>query len=245
MKENRYLSVVGIGPGGRHGITKEAENEIKKADIVVGYPLYLSLLSDLIQEKQTISTPMRKEVERVRLALEAATKGKRTVLVCSGDAGIYGMASLAWELSKEYPDTGIRVISGVTAAGSGAALLGAPLGNDFCVISLSDYLTSWEMIEKRIRAAAAADFVIVFYNPASKSRPDSLARACEILLEETDGKRLCGIVRNIARNGEEYRILSLCELKEIPVDMLTTVFIGNSRTRQIRSALVTPRGYQL
>lgn len=243
MKKGKSLSIVGIGPGRMEGLTLEAEREIRFAETIVGYPLYISLIQDLTKQKEVISTTMREEIERVRIALDSASKGRRTALICSGDAGIYGMASLAWELSVDFPGVKIQVIAGVTAACSGSAILGAPLGNDFCSISLSDYLTPWERIEKRIRLAAAGDFVIVFYNPASKCRPDSLVYACNILLEEIEAERPCGVVRRIGRQGQSCRVVPLAGLRETSADMQTVVFIGNSATKQIGQALVTPRGY--
>ena len=149
-----------------------------------------------------MTTPMRKEPERCRLAFEEAKKGRVTAMVCSGDSGIYGMAGLMYEIGEEYPEVEIEVLPGVTAAMGGAAVLGAPLGHDCCLISLSDLLTPWELIERRLRAAAQADFLIALYNPSSKKRKDYLARACDILLEYKEESIICGIVRNIAREEE-------------------------------------------
>jgi precorrin-3B C17-methyltransferase len=190
---------------------------------------------------------MKQETERCRLAFEEAAKGKSVAMVCSGDAGIYGMASLMFEMKEELgaDGTGIRVIPGITAASSGAAVLGAPLNHDFCVISLSDLLTPWELIEKRLRAAAAGDFAIAIYNPSSKKRHDYLQKACDILLETAEPERACGYVRSIGRDGEEYHTCTLRELRDAEVDMFTTVFVGNSQSRIIDGRLVTPRGYKL
>ena len=243
LKLKKQLAIIGIGPGNREGLTAEALEEIGNADVVVGYPLYLKLISDITIGKELISTPMRKEIERIRMAFEQALKGKRVVLVCSGDAGIYGLASPAYELSPEYPDVDLHVVSGVTAAASGAALLGAPLGNDFCTISLSDYLTPWEMIAKRLSAAAEADFVIVLYNAGSNKRPDALKNACAVLSERIEAKRCCGIAENIGREGETARILPFAELSVLQVGMTATVFIGNSQSKFVGCHLVTPRGY--
>lgn len=245
MDLKKQLVLVGIGPGNYDGMTAEAIQEIKEAEVVVGYPLYLKLISDITVGKELISTPMRQEIERIRMAYEQARKGRRTVLICSGDAGIYGLASPAYELLSEYSDVTLRVVGGVTAATSGAALLGAPLGNDFCTISLSDYLTPWEQIEKRLRAAAEADFAIVLYNAGSKMRPNALKNACAVLAEQVEPKRCCGIAENVGRDGRTARILTFAELSELQVGMTTTVFIGSSQSKFVGQHLVTPRGYMI
>ena len=188
---------------------------------------------------------MTKEADRCRMALDLARQGKDVVLICSGDSGIYGMAALVYELRGEAETPEIIVLPGITAACSGSALLGAPLTHDFAVISLSDRLTEWETIEKRLKASAEADLTIVLYNPASKGRPDHLRKACDILLDTLPGDRPCGIARAIGREGESTQMLTLRELRETAVDMFCTVFIGNSMTRIIGGKLVTPRGYRL
>ncbi|MBQ1619552.1 MAG: precorrin-3B C(17)-methyltransferase, partial [Oscillospiraceae bacterium] len=194
---------------------------------------------------EIVTTPMKHEVERCRRALELASTGRTVALVCSGDAGVYGMAAPVLELAPEYPEADVQIIPGVTAALSGAAVLGAPLGHDFCVISLSDLLTPWDVIEKRLRSAAEGDFAICLYNPASKKREDYLRRACDIVLGRRSGDTLCGWVKNIGRAGQEHRLLTLSELREEKLDMFTTVFIGASTTREIAGRMVTPRGYRL
>ena len=166
-------------------------------------------------------------------------------MISSGDAGVYGMAGLVYELCTAHPDIEIKAVSGITAASSGAAVLGAPLMHDFCVISLSDLLTPWEKIEKRLRLAAEADFVVCIYNPSSKKRADYLEKACKIMLEHKAPETVCGYVKNIGRTGEEYKITTLGQLKTESVDMFTTVFVGNSQTRVINGKMVTPRGYGL
>ena len=170
------------------------------------------------------------------MAFEEAEKGQDVAMICSGDAGVYGMAGLIFEIGKEYPEIQIEVVPGITAASGGAAVLGAPLMHDFAVISLSDLLTPWETIEKRLHAAGMADFVICLYNPSSKKRADYLQK---------DVGKICGYVKNLGREGESYQILSLKELRETKVDMFTTVFIGNSRTMELNGRMVTPRGYKL
>ena len=241
------IAVVGMGPGRESMMTDEALQALDSADVIVGYTVYLDLLGERFAGKESLSTPMKQETERCRLAFEEAAKGKSVAMVCSGDAGIYGMASLMFEMKEDLgaDGTGIRVIPGITAASSGAAVLGAPLNHDFCVISLSDLLTPWELIEKRLRAAAAGDFAIAIYNPSSKKRHDYLQKACDILLETAEPERACGYVRSIGRDGEEYHTCTLRELRDAEVDMFTTVFVGNSQSRIIDGRLVTPRGYKL
>lgn len=241
MKE---LFIVGIGPGSFDQMTIEARNVLQECDLIIGYTVYVELVKPYFPDKEYLTTGMRQEKERCHMALQEAEKGKRTALICSGDAGVYGMAGILLELSVDYPEVDIHVIPGVTAALSGGAVLGAPLGHDFAVISLSDLLTPWKKIEQRLKGAAMADFVICLYNPSSRQRKDYLQRACDILLQERSGQTVCGYVRNIGRQGESYQILSLSELRDTQVDMFTTVFIGNSQTKQVMGKMVTPRGYE-
>ncbi len=238
------LYIVGMGAGSAGGMTGDARAAIQSSDLIVGYTAYTELLKKIFPQKKYASTPMRGEAERVRLALSEAERGGTVSLVCSGDSGVYGMAGLALEIAGENSSAEIEIVPGVTAALSGGALLGAPLGNDFAVISLSDLLTPWETIEKRLSLAGEADFVIALYNPSSKKRADYLSRACGILLKYRSPETICGIVRNAGRSGENCRIVSLSRLKEEAVDMFTTVFIGNSRTKAIGGRMVTPRGYK-
>lgn len=238
------LYVVGIGPGDEKHMTAEARAALELSEVLCGYAAYLDLVAPLYPDKETFSTPMKQEIDRCRKALELARGGKTVALLCSGDAGVYGMASPVLELLDEYDGVEVEVVAGVTAALSGAAALGAPLGHDFCVISLSDLLTPWAAIEKRLRCAAEGDFAIALYNPSSHKRADYLHRACDILLETRGGETMCGVVRNIARDGQETHILTLTELRVAQVDMFTTVFIGSSTTREIGGYLVTPRGYR-
>lgn len=238
------LYVVGLGPGEEARMTYQAMAAIEESDVLVGYTVYLDLIADKTLGKRVIATPMTKEVERCRLALEEATAGNTVAVVCSGDPGVYGMAGLIYELSSGYDGVEIHVVPGVTAACAGAALLGAPLIHDFAVISLSDLLTPWELIEKRLAAAAAADLTICLYNPASKKRKDYLKRACEITMASKPPGTVCGIAKNIGREGEEGRVLTLQELSNTDVDMFSTVFIGNSNTKNMNGKMVTPRGYR-
>jgi precorrin-3B C17-methyltransferase len=243
MKNKLY--VVGIGPGIEEMMTGEAIDALEQADVIVGYTVYLKLLGERFQGKEMLSTPMKQEVERCRLAFEEAMKGKNVALICSGDAGIYGMASLMYEIGNNYPEIELHIIAGVTAANSGAAVLGAPLNHDFCVISLSDLLTPWEKIEKRLTAAAQGDFAISIYNPSSHKRKDYLQKACDILLRYIEGDRACGYVENIGREGTKAVTCTLAELRNAQVNMFTTVFIGNSESEIINGKLITKRGYQI
>ncbi|HJC16184.1 MAG TPA: precorrin-3B C(17)-methyltransferase [Candidatus Fusicatenibacter intestinigallinarum] len=238
------IYVVGIGPGAYEKMTIEAADTLRDSDVIIGYTVYVDLVREHFPEKEFLTTPMRKEVDRCRMAFEEAEKGRKVAMICSGDAGVYGMAGLMLELGREYPDCEVRVIPGVTAATGGAAVLGAPLIHDFALISLSDLLTPWEKIEKRLRLAAEADFVICLYNPGSKKRADYLEKACEIMMESKSGDTVCGLVSQIGREGESMRVLPLKELKKTPVDMFTTVFIGNSQTVEVDGKMVTPRGYR-
>ena len=228
------LYVVGIGAGSQDGMTIAAHQTIISSELIVGYTKYVELLKEYFPEKEYASTGMKQERERVEYALKEA-QCKNVSLICSG---------LAYELGENYPDTEIRVVSGVTAAFSGGAVLGSPLTHDFAVISLSDLLTPMEKIQKRLECAAECDMVIVLYNPSSKSRADYLKNACDIILEYRSAETVCGYVRNIGRNGQESRILTLSELRDTPVDMFTTVYIGNSETKVIGGKMVTPRGYK-
>ena len=238
------LYVVGIGPGAYEKMTIEAAQALKNSDVIIGYTVYVDLVRDHFPGKEFMTTPMKKEVERCEMAFEEAVKGKTVSMICSGDAGVYGMAGLMYEVGVKYPQVELEIIPGVTAATGGAAVLGAPLIHDFCLISLSDLLTPWETIEKRLRAAAAADFVICLYNPSSKKRADYLNRACRIVLEYRKGNNVCGIAKNIGREGEAVQILTLDQLKDARTDMFSTVFIGNAQTVELNGRMVTPRGYK-
>ena len=244
MKNRIYI--IGMGPGTEEMMTPQADAALRESDVIVGYPVYLKLLGDKYQEKEFLSTPMKQEVRRCEMCFEEAEKGKTVSMVCSGDAGVYGMASLLYEMSETHKDCELVVVPGITAANSGAAVLGAPLNHDYCVISLSDLMTPWDLIEKRLAAAAMGDFCMAIYNPSSHNRADYLKRACDILLKNgVEPERACGYVENIGRDNTKATTCRLEELKECQVNMFTTVFIGNSRTKIIDEKLVTPRGYNI
>ena len=245
MMSRKLVSVVGLGPGNAQFLTAQAQAALQNADVLCGYTVYIDLVRPHYPEKEVYTTGMTREIDRCRWALEAAQSGKAVALVCSGDAGVYGMASPLLELAGAYPDVEVEIVPGLTAALSGAAVLGAPLAHDFCVISLSDRLTPWAVIEKRLACAAAGDFCVALYNPSSKGRADYLAKAVRIL--RANGKTdetLCGVVRSIGREGQSSCLLTLAELEQTVVDMFTTVFVGNAATQNLCGKMVTPRGYR-
>ena len=238
------LYVVGIGPGSAEDMTFRAVKALEKADVIVGYQVYNELVRLMFPDKEYLQTPMRQEAQRCQMAIDAALSGKTTAVICSGDAGIYGMASLVLELSEGVKELEVEIVPGVTAALSGGALLGAPLGHDFAVISLSDALTPWETIERRLRFSAQAGLCLAIYNPASHKRPDYLKRTCEILLEYLPSETACGAAVNIGRENEFSKTMTLEKLKNYPADMFTTVFVGSASTRISGERLITPRGYR-
>lgn len=236
--------VVGLGPGERSQMTFGAWDALAAADVICGYHVYVDLVAPSFPDTPTYTTPMTKEIERCQWAVEQAQAGKTVAMVCSGDAGVYGMAGLVLQIACGRENVEVEVCPGITAALSGAAVLGAPLMHDACLISLSDLLTPWEKIARRLRCAAEADFCIALYNPSSRKRADYLRKACDILLEAKPAQTVCGWVRNIGREGQESKIMTLGELREEAVDMFTTVFIGNEATQVIDGRMVTPRGYE-
>ncbi|MBQ3761421.1 MAG: precorrin-3B C(17)-methyltransferase [Clostridia bacterium] len=238
------LYVVGIGPGNAEDMTLRAAKTLEWAEVIVGYQVYNDLVRPLFPNKEYLQTPMRRETERCLLAIETARSGKKTAVICSGDAGVYGMASLILELSEGISDLEVGIVPGVTAALSGGALLGAPLGHDFAVLSLSDALTPWQTIEKRLRHCAQAGLCMAIYNPASHKRPDHLKRACDILLAYLPPETACGVAADIGRENERAETMTLKELRDYPADMFTTVFVGTADTRFLGKRLVTPRGYK-
>ncbi len=237
------VAVIGIGPGDPALLTQQALTALRRAEVIIGYQGYLDLLSDLRLPGECQGHPIGAESERARQALELANNGRRVALVSSGDAGIYGMASLLLEAAEAYSDLPIEVIPGVTAAASAAALLGAPLGHDFACISLSDLLTPWEMIEQRLAAAAQADFVIALYNPVSKQRTWQLPKALEIVLKHRGPETPVGLVDKAHRPGMTVRTEPLGGFALDGIGMETVILIGNSQTRLINGRMVTPRGY--
>lgn len=240
------IYIVGIGPGSMDMMTFQAREALLKSDVIIGYTVYVDLVADAFAGKEFVTTPMKQEIERCRLCFEYEKQGKTVALICSGDAGVYGMVAPMYELLGEYPGADIVVIPGMTAAITGASVLGAPVNHDFCVISLSDLLTPWETIAKRLKAAVEGDFAMVIYNPSSHKRGDYLNKACQLMLDAgAKPDRACGYVRNIGREGQSASVCTLEELMNTQVDMFTTVFIGNSQSQIINGKLVTKRGYAI
>ncbi|MEG0844119.1 MAG: precorrin-3B C(17)-methyltransferase [Romboutsia sp.] len=238
------IYVVGIGPGSKELMTIQAISAIEKADVIVGYKTYINLITEFIGNKEVLQNGMRQEIDRCKQAVEIAKMGKNVAVISSGDAGIYGMAGLILELiSKEDIDIPVKVVPGVTASIGAAAILGAPIMHDFCHISLSDLLTPWDVIEKRLRLAAEADFVICLYNPRSKGRSGHLARAFEIMGEFKTESTPVGIVKDVGRKNEDKFICTFDNMDFERVDMTTMVIIGNKSTFIHEDKMITPRGY--
>lgn len=247
------LAVVGLGPGNAEWRAPEVETVVRQASDLVGYGLYLDLLGPLAKDKIRHDYALGEEEARVRAALELAAEGRDVALICSGDPGIYAMAALVYELLDRADNPAWlrveqKVVPGISALQAAAARIGAPLGHDFCAISLSDLLTPWEAIERRLKAAAEGDFVVAFYNPVSKRRTTQLARAVEILSAHRPADTPVVLGRNLGRTGETLTVLDLSELTPDKVDMLTVVLVGASTTRRVeradgRSWVYTPRGY--
>lgn len=240
------IFVVGMGPGDMEHMTYKAVESIKECDTIIGYSLYVELLGKLIENKEILSSGMRREVERCTRAVEEAEKGKKVAMVSSGDAGIYGMAGITLQIVQERnSDIEVEVIPGITAATAAASSLGAPLMHDFAIISLSDLLTPWEMIETRLHMAGKGDFVVVLYNPKSHGRTEQIEKAQKILSQYRAGTTPVGIVRN-AKRGEETKVLStLSEMLDCEMDMTTVIVIGNSNTYVWKDKMITPRGYEV
>lgn len=240
------IYVVGLGPGSIDHLTYAAVRALQKSHVIIGYKVYIKLIEGLIQGKTILSSGMGQELERCEKAIELARQGKRVSLVSSGDPGLYGMAGPLLELNKKGEDpVRVEVVPGVTAASMGAAVLGAPLMHDTAIISLSDLLTPWEVIERRLERAAEADFVTALYNPRSQGRPDYIMKAREIFLRYKVESTPVGIVRMAGRDGQEKIITTLAKMLEFEIDMFSVVIIGNSQTSATGDYIITPRGYSL
>jgi precorrin-3B C17-methyltransferase len=246
---------VSLGPGAADYLAPKARAALEAAQVVVGYQTYVDLIAPLLTRQEVVATGMKAEVKRCQAAIDRALAGQRVALVSSGDAGIYGMAGLVLEicaargLKAGHPDGDgeadfyLEVIPGIPALAAGAALLGAPLMHDFAAISLSDLLTPWEVIQRRVAAAAQGDFVIVLYNPKSKKRDWQLQAVVQLILRHREPRTPVGVVRRAMRPGEEVAVTTLENLPEQPVDMQTIIIVGNSHTFRYGAYLVTPRGY--
>lgn len=239
---------MGLGPGSPADMSRRALAALEAAEVLVGYDTYLDLIRDLVADKKVIGTGMTQEIDRCRAAVEEALTGRRVAVVSSGDPGIYGMAGLVLELVHKCP-AAIRpivdVIPGISAIGAAAALLGAPLMHDFAVISLSDLLTPWAVIEKRLEMAAAGDFVVALYNPKSTRRTSQIEKAREILLRHRPATTPVGIVHHASRPDEKVVLADLNGFTRQHIDMFSLVIIGNSRTYVVEGHMITPRGYAL
>lgn len=238
--------MVGIGPGSADDMSLRAINALKESDIIVGYKLYLDLIAELVPDKNTFSSGMRRELDRAVKAVEEARSGKIVSIVSSGDPGVYGMAGLVLEVLSESKDKFlVEIIPGIPSSNAAAAILGAPLMHDHVIISLSDLLTPWETIENRLELSAKGDFVIALYNPKSKKRDWQLAKAVEIYLRHKSPSTCVGIVKNATRKEEKVIITTLDKMLEADIDMTTIVIIGNSTTFAFDKFIVTKRGYKL
>ncbi|MBI9014485.1 MAG: precorrin-3B C(17)-methyltransferase [Clostridiales bacterium] len=240
------LYVVGIGPGNKEEMTAHALNAICKSDTIVGYKTYIDLVKEHISEKEVVVNGMRGEVERCTRAVELASEGKNVAVISSGDPGVYAMSGLVLEIvaAKEL-DLDIEIVPGITSANGASASLGAPIMHDHAYISLSDLLTDFELIKKRLSLAAEGDFVICLFNPKSKGRPAHIDKAREILLKHKSVDTVVGIVNNAKREGEKVTITTLGKMLEHHIDMTTMVVIGNSNTYKYKDFMITPRGYQV
>ena len=236
------IYVVGLGPGRKEEMTGHALAALERCDTILGYRAYIDLVRRIFPGKDLRASPMKAEVERCREALEIALSGRTVGLVSSGDPGVYGMAGLMLEVAAGRVD--VEVVPGVTAANSAAALLGAPLMHDFAVISLSDLLTPWNLIERRLEAVAAADFVVCLYNPASRGRPTHFQWACDILLRHKSPETVAGWVCGAGREGGSQCITTLGKIRDAELDMFCTAVVGNVATRVLNGRMVTPRGYR-
>lgn len=240
------IYVIGIGPGNKEMMTLQALAALEEVEVVVGYKTYIDLVQDLIQDKEVIKNGMRQEIDRCKLAIEYAKQGKKVAVISSGDSGIYGMAGLILELvSKQDVDIPVKVIAGITASIAGASLVGAPIMHDFCHISLSDLLTPWEVIEKRLRLAAEADFVICLYNPRSKGRSEHLERAFSIMSTFKGPHTPVAILKDVGRENESKKIVEYQAMDYESVDMTTIVIIGNKESYIYQDQFITPRGYRV
>ena len=240
------IYIIGIGPGSKELMTNQAMQAIEDSEVIVGYKTYINLITDLIEGKELVQNGMRQEIDRCKEAIKIAKTGKKVAVISSGDSGIYGMAGLILELIAENnDDIEVKVVPGVTASIGAAAVLGAPIMHDFCHISLSDLLTPWETIEKRLRLAADADFIICLYNPRSKGRSEHLSRAFEIMSEFKGKDTAVGIVKDVGRDKQEKIVCTIDTMDFEKVDMTTMVIIGNKSTFIKDDLMITPRGYHI
>ncbi|KGG79928.1 cobalt-precorrin-3B C(17)-methyltransferase [Caloranaerobacter azorensis H53214] len=246
MNNKGKIYVVGIGPGNMEHMSLMALKAIEKSQVVIGYKTYINLIKDLLKDKEVIDSSMKKEIERCNLTIDEAERGKIVSIVSSGDPGIYGMAGIILELiNKRKSEIDVEIVPGISAANAAAASLGSPLMHDFAVISLSNLLTDWGIIKKRIECAAAGDFIISLYNPKSKRRVNQIAESRDIILKYRKPSTPVGIVKNAKRTGEKVIITDLENMLNYEIDMFTIVIVGNSNTYIENGKMITPRGYNI
>lgn len=241
------ITVIGFGPGSLSDMTPRARRAIEEAEIVAGYHTYIELIETLLKGKEVIGTGMMQEIDRCRMAVEKAVEGKNVAVVSSGDSGVYGMAGLVLELALQQPEDKrpqVEIIAGLSAVNAAASVLGAPLMHDFAVISLSDLLTPWELIKKRVEMAAEGDFVLALYNPKSHKRTKNIEEVREIMLRHRDPSTPVGIVTGASREGESKVISTLQDFTKEEINMFSLVIIGNSHTYVKDGYMITPRGYE-
>ena len=244
MRKNGKIYVVGIGPGKKADMTFKAYEKMKNSDIIVGYKTYTDLVKEYFPNIEIKSSSMMKEVDRCIEVLKLAKDGKNVALISSGDAGVYGMAGIMYEVINENDDIEVEIIAGVTATNAAAAIVGAPIMHDYVTISLSNLLTDWKLIKKRLELAAQGDFIVSLYNPKSKGRTTQIAEAQQIMLKYKSKNTPVAIVRNAGRENEEYEITTLENMLNFEINMLTIVLIGNSNTYIKKGKMITPRGYE-
>ena len=244
MNKNGKIYVVGIGPGKKEDMTFKAYKAMKNSDIIVGYKTYTDLVKEYFPNIEIKSSSMMKEVDRCIEVLKLAKDGKNVALISSGDAGVYGMAGIMYEVINENDDIEVEIIAGVTATNAAAAIVGAPIMHDYVTISLSNLLTDWKLIKKRLELAAQGDFIVSLYNPKSKGRTTQIAEAQQIMLKYKSKNTPVAIVRNAGRENEEYEITTLENMLNFEINMLTIVLIGNSNTYIKKGKMITPRGYE-
>lgn len=237
------IYVVGLGPGNKENMTFRAYDVLKNSDIIIGYKTYVDLIEDMFPDKKIIKSYMKKEVARCEETLKLALEGNIISLISSGDAGVYGMAGLMLEIAGDQVE--VEIVPGITSANASASLGGAPIVHDSVNISLSNLLTDWELIKKRIDLASQGDFVITLYNPKSSGRPELINEARDIMLKHKRKDTPVLIARNVGREGENYDITTLSEMLDYEINMFSTVIIGNSNTKVINNKIITPRGYKV
>lgn len=237
------IYVVGLGPGNKENMTFRAYDVLKNSDIIIGYKTYVDLIEGMFPDKKIIKSYMKKEVERCEETLKLALEGNIISLISSGDAGVYGMAGLMLEIANGQVE--VEIVPGITSANASASLGGAPIVHDSVNISLSNLLTDWELIKKRIDLASQGDFVITLYNPKSSGRPELINEARDIMLKHKRKDTPVLIARNVGREGENYDITTLSEMLDYEINMFSTVIIGNSNTKVVNNKMITPRGYKV